>query len=130
MDANQVHTLALRETDVEGALRRLCGQEELYVTCLKRFLDDPTIGQLNSAVKTELWDDAFTAAHALKGLAGNLGFIPLMHAVAHLIIIIRGGRTRDVAECMAMVNSSYRDITDAIRFCFVDNDTNGKGESA
>ena len=115
MNVQQQHALALRETDVEGALKRLHGDEKLYVSCLKLFLDDPTIEQLNRAIASNAWDDAFTAAHALKGLAGNMGFVPLMHSTGQLVILIRGGRTREVVEYIAQVNSSYRDITDAIR---------------
>lgn len=114
MNGKQRNALALRETDVQGAVRRFCGNEQLYAACLLQFLDDPTVAQLNEAIAAKSWDDAFTAAHALKGLAGNLGFVPLMHSTGHLVILIRGGRTREVGEYITQVNSNYRDITDAI----------------
>ena len=118
MNAKQQHALALRETDVQGAIRRLGDNEKLYIACLAMFLDDPTMAQLNGAVAAQAWDDAFTAAHALKGLAGNMGFVPLMHSTGQLVIMIRGGRTKEIGDCMARVNSNYRDITDAIRESF------------
>ena len=80
MTAQQQYSLYLRETDLQGAMQRFYGNEELYIACLKSFLDDPTIAQLNDSISNGMWDDAFTAAHALKGLAGNMGFVPLMHA--------------------------------------------------
>lgn len=126
MDRQLQHALALRATDVEGAIKRFNGDESLYVTCLKMFLDDPTIQQLNQAIASEAWDDAFTAAHALKGLAGNMGFVPLMHATSQLLITIRGGRTREVGEYMAQVNSDYRDITDAIHGSFFTKEAEGE----
>ncbi len=119
MNANQRYALALRETDVQGAVRRLSGDEQLYESCLELFLEDPTMDQLNTAILNKSWDDAFTAAHALKGLAGNMGFLPLMHATGQLVILIRGGRTKEIDECIAQVNSNYRDITDAIRGNFI-----------
>ncbi len=115
MNGKLLHSLALRETDLQGAMRRFYGNESFYVSCLASFLDDPTMSELNTAVKGKLWDEAFTAAHALKGLAGNMGFIPLMHATSQLVVLIRGGRTKEISDCMLLVNSSYRDITDAIR---------------
>ena len=119
MTEKQLHALSLRETDIPGAMRRFYGDEALYISCLDGFLYDPTLADLNTAVRNQAWDDAFTAAHALKGLAGNMGFVPLMHATGQLVVLIRGGRTREIAESMAQVNSSYRDITDAIRQNFI-----------
>ena len=128
MEARLRNALFQRETDVSGALRRLYGDEALYIACLSDFLQDPTMDELNAAIKKERWDDAFTAAHALKGLAGNMGFVPLMHSVGQLVVLIRGGRTREISECMLQVNSSYRDITDAIRENFIETETELKGE--
>ncbi|MDO5112663.1 MAG: Hpt domain-containing protein [Clostridia bacterium] len=119
MNEQQRHALSLRETDLSGVMKRFYGDEELYVSCLDRFLYDPTMAELNTAIKNQAWDEAFTAAHAMKGLAGNMGFIPLMHATGQLVVLIRGGRTREIGGCMAQVNSSYRDITDAIRQNFM-----------
>lgn len=115
MNHKQRQALSLRETDMDGVLRRFCGDEALYAVCLQSFLYDPTMAELNMAVEEQDWDAAFTAAHALKGLAGNMGFVPLMHAIGQLVVLIRGGRIKEVRECMLQVNSSYRDITDAIR---------------
>ena len=126
MDAKQKYALALRDTDVPGALRRFGGDEDLYASCLTMFLCDSTMDELNRAIKSRSWDDAFTAAHALKGLAGNLGFIPLMHSIGQLVIMIRGGRTKELDECMTHVNSNYRDITDAIRSNFTQAQTRGE----
>ncbi len=119
MNDQQQLALSQRDTDVQGALRRFCGNESLYISCMNAFLQDTTMSDLNTAINKGLWNDAFTAAHALKGLAGNMGFVPLMHSVGQLVVLIRGGRTREVGECMLQVNSSYRDITDAIREYFI-----------
>lgn len=119
MDAQLLHALTLRETDVQGALRRLGDDESLYIECLAMFLHDPTMDELNEAIDNKAWDEAFTAAHALKGVAGNMGFVPLMHATGQLVIVIRGGRIKDIGESMAQVNSHYRDIMDVVRAFFV-----------
>lgn len=126
MNIKQRHALELRETDIEGAIRRFNDDEQLYISCLLMFLEDPTVTQLNKAIEERAWDDAFTAAHAMKGLAGNMGFVPLMHTISRLVVMIRGGRTNELAECMATVNSNYRDITDAIRDNFTQQYTGGK----
>ena len=125
MNVQQRHALTLRNTDLQGAIRRFNGDEKLYVDCLNLFLNDPTMLQLNDSVRGKHWDEAFTAAHALKGLAGNMGFVPLMHSTGQLLVMIRGGRTKEIGECMAQVNSNYRDIIDAIRNNFSATETEG-----
>ena len=129
MNPKQQHALEVRNTDLQGAVQRLGGNEQLYLSCLSMFLEDSTIVDLNRAIKAKSGDDAFTAAHALKGLAGNMGFIPLMHSTSQLVIMIRGGRIKELSEYMTQVNSSYRDIVDAIRENFGENTKGEKNES-
>ena len=132
MNARQLHALRLRETDVASALQRLGGNETLYDACLRAFLDDQTVAQLNATIRSGSWDEAFTAAHALKGVAGNMGLVPLMHNTGQLIVQIRGGRIHEIPQAMEQVNSSYRDITDGIHqyFAFAaKNDEEKKYES-
>ena len=119
MNKQQELALSIRDTDFVGAIKRLCGNESLYITCLKEFLNDKTVEILNDAINKKSWDDAYTAAHALKGLAGNMGFIPLMHATGKLVILIRGGREHDLPDGVNSVNSCYRDIIDAITYNFI-----------
>lgn len=73
MNEKQLHALTLRGTDVQGVQRRFCGNEELYFTCLNKFLNYTTLAELHKAISGKVWDDAFTAAHALKGACGQYG---------------------------------------------------------
>lgn len=115
MDAELLQSLARCETDVDGALRRLAGNEDIYLSCLDCFLQDQTISELNTAINAKMWDEAFTAAHAMKGMAGNMGFVPLFHATGELVVLIRAGRLREVGEANVKVNHCYNAITSAIR---------------
>lgn len=103
------------ETDVDGALGRMAGNEALYITCLRDFLRDMTVRDLETALNTQSWDEAFTAAHALKGLAGNMGFVPLFHSAAELVLMIRDGRIGEITECFRELMWCYRAITTTIR---------------
>ena len=124
MDAQLLSGLANCEADVNGALRRFADNEELYVSCLGEFLADQTMSELETAIHNQAWDEAFTAAHALKGLAGNMGFVPLFHASAELVILIRAGRTGEVDASFAEVKRCYGQITSTICQC-CDTDTKG-----
>ena len=118
MTAEFKAALRTQETDLDGTLERFSGDEELYTRCLSDFLDDITMEQLCTAVKGRSWDDAFTAAHALKGLAGNLGFIPLFHDCAELVMLIRSGRVDEVIISFESMKKTYASITKIInRYC-------------
>lgn len=119
MNIEQVQALTMRETDLEGAIKRFCGDEALYVSCLGMFLKDETMEQLNQAIDEQRWDDAFTAAHALKGVAGNMGFVPLMHAISKLVVQIRSGRLADISSTLVQVNEIYREIIDVVQTNFI-----------
>ncbi len=126
MNSEQLYALTLRGTDLEGTIKRFCGDEQLYLTCLVEFLDDPTMDELNATVANQQWDAAVTAAHALKGVAGNMGFIPLMHVIGKLVVLIRGGKIAEVNEMMEQVNNCYNDIRGAIRDNFLPKDNSEK----
>ena len=115
MNTRLVENLARCETDLEGAMRRFADDEELYITCLDAFLLDPTKDELDDAIQARLWDEAFTAAHALKGLAGNMGFIPLFHATGELVVLIRAGRISEIGESGRQVRKCFDEITKAIQ---------------
>ncbi len=115
MNQELLDGLVRGETDVEGALKRICNDEVLYCRLLSSFLGDATMENLGKAIKEESWDEAFTAAHALKGLAGNLGFVPLFHSVGELVVLIRSGKISDVEESYHKIERCYDDIIYIIR---------------
>ncbi len=114
MNERLQNNLMICDTDIDSALRRLGGNESLYISCLGKFIKDPTMQQLCDAVLNENWNEAFTAAHALKGVAGNLGFIPLYHAIGELVILIRSGKVKDIDLSMQQVRRCYDDIMFAL----------------
>lgn len=115
MDPNLRHALIRCETDIEGALLRLSNDESMYLSCLALFLDDRTTQDLGNAIHAKKWDDAFTAAHALKGVAGNMGFIPLFHATAEIVVLIRAGKIHDIEASYQELQQHYQRITTTIR---------------
>lgn len=109
------NALLLNETDLDGAMERFYGNDTLYLTVLKGFLNDETMKTLKRAVLNQEWDAAFTAAHALKGLAGNLGFTPLFHSIGELVIVIRAGRIDEAEHAVYAAEKCYDEITSTIK---------------
>lgn len=115
MNAQYKDALLRCETDVAAALQRLSGDEDAYELCLAMFLKDQSIADFDRALENGAWDDAFTAVHALKGVAGNMGFVPLYHAAAETVILIRSGRTGELEPSCRRLRQCHKDISDVIR---------------
>lgn len=118
MNEELINHLLINETDVDGALKRLAGDDQLYVRLLRAFVEDKTMSVMEAAIEAKEWDDVFTAAHALKGLAGNMGFVPLFHSIGELVLHIRSGRIAEVDEKQKVVKLYYDDLIAAInQYC-------------
>lgn len=116
MKTDLLNVLLLNETDIDGVLQRLSGNEELYEALLGSFLNDTTMDELKFSIEKQDWNEAFTAAHAMKGLAGNFGFVPLFHRTGELVLAIRKGKIKEINETLKKVEDSYIDIINAIKY--------------
>ncbi len=114
MDAALCEALLSCETDLDGVMKRFSNDEALYAECLKEFLKDASMAKLDEALANQAWDEAFTAAHALKGLTGNMGFVPLFHATAELVVLIRAGRVQEVDASYQKVRRAYDMLASAL----------------
>ena len=73
---------ALPSFDVKTALTRVGGNKKLYKRMLSRFAKEYANkdAELNSLLHGNKKEDAIMLVHSIKGLAGNLGMIPLFEA--------------------------------------------------
>lgn len=115
MNAKMQEALLHCETDIQGAMQRFCGNEDIYLSYLRDFPEEPTMKELSDAVDARAWEKAFMAAHALKGLSGNLGFIPLYHAIAEMVILLRSGKYGDVKVGLEHAQKCYDELVTAIK---------------
>ena len=90
-DMDWKEALAQAGVDVPGALGRFCNNEALMLRFIKKFPQDQTFAQLREAVAAENAEDALTAVHTLKGVAGNLGFARLFAACSAMTEALRRG---------------------------------------
>ncbi len=75
--------------DYEEVLKRFMGKEDFYLRMLRKFLNDKNFEGLKQTVADKNWKDAFTYAHTVKGLCGNLGLGGVMDYVAPLTEALR-----------------------------------------
>lgn len=101
-------------SDFEGVLGRM-GSEAMVKRFALKFLDDPSYGNLVKAVEEQNAEDAFRAAHTLKGICLNLGLDRLYKVSALLTEKLRGREFDGYEEAYDEVQKEYRNTIDAIR---------------
>ncbi|WMJ84211.1 Hpt domain-containing protein [Oscillospiraceae bacterium LTW-04] len=81
----------LREqgADIDGIMERFLGDEAFYTDCFKEFMQDEKFVALGKAIEAKSYKQAYEYAHALKGVAGNLGLIPLYRPVSDIVNALR-----------------------------------------
>ncbi len=108
-----VDRLRAAGVDYDAGLKRMCGNETLYQKFLKKFPEDKSIGMLKESLEKEAVEEAFHAAHTLKGVSGTLSLAPLYEKSSVLCETLRKGELAD-AEEIAAVYETYDAIIKAI----------------
>ena len=102
------------ESDYEGVIGRI-GSEGLVKRFVLKFLDDPSYLNLEKAIQEQNAEEAFRAAHTLKGLCLNLGFDRLYKVSAELTEKLRGSDLNGYEAVYGKVQDEYKNTIDAIR---------------
>ena len=110
MDVTFLSILRDSGSDPDGALCRFAGNTDLYKRFLIQFLTDDTIGQIRDAMDREDWEGMLTAAHTLKGVAGNLGLDPLYRASSMIVSALRCGDTGSAQRAYGTLEAAYESI--------------------
>jgi histidine phosphotransfer protein HptB len=97
-------------TDVLGRL----GNEKIIARFAKKFPQDKSYGEIITSVQTRNVEDAFRAAHTLKGVSLNLGFLRMYEISAALTEIFRGGSFEGTEEWMQRLEERYDNIVECI----------------
>lgn len=71
--------------DYDVTMARFMGKESLYMKIFGMLFRDDNLQKLGTALTEDNLDDAFVAAHTLKGVSGNLGLTPFYEAVCCLV---------------------------------------------
>lgn len=94
-------------SDFDKVLSRLVSEALVKKFALK-FLDDPSFGQLKTALTDKDVETAFRMAHTLKGICLNLGFDNLYAPSQELTEKLRGATSVDgTDELFAAVEKEY-----------------------
>ena len=83
--------------DVEEGLARCMNDEAFYLRMVNMAVEDRNFGRLEEAVEQDEIPRIFEAAHALKGMLGNLALKPLFRPASEMTELARAGDHADYA---------------------------------
>ena len=105
---------AAMEGNYEDALGRL-RSDRLVQKFVLRFLTDGSYDLLCSSMEAQNYEEAFRAAHTIKGVCQNLSLSRLLASSSDLSEALRHGYTPEADALLERVKADYRQTAGAIR---------------
>ena len=81
--------------NIEEGLGRCYGNETLYLRLVKMIPGEANFDKLKDALEQGDLDSAFEAAHALKGVLGNLSLTPMFEQCSEITELLRARTEMD-----------------------------------
>lgn len=108
MDEKYKQELEKNGADVKGSIDRFLGQEEIYAKFLKKTIDSPEFEKLTTCLEQEDYKEAFHCAHTIKGVAGNLGLVPVEDAASVITELLRNKEDSEID--VSAVNEKNKEL--------------------
>lgn len=105
---------AALEGDYQEVLGRLYS-ESLVTKFVGKFLSDQSYQLLESSLKAENYDEAFRAAHTLKGVSQNLSFTKLYQSSHEITEALRTKNYDQALQLLDRVAADYSQTANAIQ---------------
>ena len=101
--------------EVEDTLDRLMGDTEMYLQYLKKLPQDKNMEELRAAVEARDKDAAMKAVHTLKGVALNLGLLPLVDVCMDMLMDFREDHPEEAFAQFPEVEKTFQEWIAAIQ---------------
>lgn len=99
--------------DYEGVKVRLMN-ERIVQKFLLKFLNDGSYRALMEAMDSKNYEEAFRAAHTMKGVCQNLGITRLGDSSSRMTEALRRGREEEYLPLLELVKEDYQQTVSAI----------------
>lgn len=96
--------------DVIGRLRT----NERVAKFVTMFADDTSYDNLVTNMAEQDWEEAFRAAHTLKGISRDMGFIDLSEYASDITEALRADEHERAQELLPSVQEEYQHVAEAI----------------
>lgn len=101
--------------DYYAVLHRMADNEAMLLKYLHKFLEDKTFSSLVQAIQQQDTAQLMQAAHTLKGVSSNLGFMTLHTACDALVNAIRAGQNAMYPSLCEKVSEEYTGVTASLK---------------
>lgn len=108
------------EGDYENVTERF-GGEALVRKFIVKFLNDASFANLQKSMETGDYEEAFRAAHTLKGICQNLSLTKLYTSSSSLTEALRNGCGEGAAALLVQTEADYRQTVEAVETYRLDN---------
>lgn len=105
---------AALEGDYDSVIGRLRTERMVQKFVLK-FLNDKSFDLLVTSLDEKNYEEAFRAAHTIKGVCQNLSFTKLYESSNNLTEVLRSGYSPEVEGLFEQVKADYQQTVDAIQ---------------
>ena len=89
--------------NVDEGLSRCMGNADFYLRLVGSLKNEQGFDNLKAAIEAGQLHEAFEAAHALKGVLGNLSLTPLYEPVSEITELLRAETQMDYTELLARI---------------------------
>lgn len=107
-------TGSLPVIDYDEALDRFGGNSTLYKRLAGKFTDDPHFADMEEALAHNDVEEAYRAAHALKGVTGNLSFSELYSIASTMSTSLHDGDKTSALELLPRAKDAYVRVLGAL----------------
>ena len=91
--------------DVKTGLDRCMNSEDFYFRMIGMLLKEDCFNRLEEAIAQNDLDAAFEAAHALKGVSGNLSLTPLYKDAEEITELLRSRTQMDYTDLLERIRN-------------------------
>lgn len=99
---------------VDVALARFMGNEELFFKFLNRFPEDACYQRIIANIQCNNTEEAFKAAHTLKGVAGNLSLDRIYQVTVPMVEALRADNLEEAKKYVKDLQEAYQLVADTI----------------
>lgn len=114
MSADLSMKLAAYGIDYTDAMERMGDNGDLYKRLAMKYLDDGNYVELVAAMDVANYDDAYKAAHALKGVAGNLSFDKLFELAGTVSGALYQGEYQAAQPLMPAIKDAHEKVVEGL----------------
>lgn len=110
-----VESLTALGADTKEGLDRCFGNEALYLKLVKMVPNEKNFDALKQALEDNDLNAAFEAAHALKGVLGNLSLTPMYQKTSEITELLRARTETDYTPMLnelLLLREDLRSITE------------------